>query len=353
MKLSSVFIKNNLAPGQTIKAEVLASENGKSLVSINGLPTQVNGEFSVGDQLKAVVDDSGNSIILESEITELSTDKHLLIKLGLSPSKDSLELLGFLRKFNVNLNAETLKQALQLLKSLKNSGPEAQKAISLLLQKGIDVSELSKLAKYYSGKLQFREFFSGLDSELKNILRNVFSSKNSIERIFELIKSQKGNFSLNLKQEIAEKMIENFQFQELLSKAASEKQEGVVYFQWPIFWEHDGLPDTLEGEAFIPGNGKEEQGFCIRMLVQPSNLGKIEVAINKMDQVLWVHFGIENLSIEKKIKSIFSILTERLLTQNWKSVRLTAGELRRHHGFFSKIIKKEVKSIPTGIDLKV
>ena len=141
------------------------------------------------------------------------------------------------------------------------------------------------------------------------------------------------------KSELAEEVAENLALQELFSNLPDANNDGNIYFQWPIFWNGQELPDCLEGEAFFPNKNNQKEGFCLRILVTPPNLGQTEISLTTKGKELYVHFGV-NEKLMDSFRSIFAPIRENILALgDYESVQFTIGRNREHRNFFSREAK--------------
>ena len=160
-----------------------------------------------------------------------------------------------------------------------------------------------------------------------------------LEKLQQLVKlgSTAERSSENL--ELAKDVVENLGLQELLSNMPDANNDGSIYFQWPIFWNGQELPDCLEGEAFFPNKNNQKEGFCLRILVTPPNLGQTEISLTTKEKELYVHFGV-NEKLMDAFRSIFNSIRENILAAgDYESVQFTIGRNREHRNFFSREAK--------------
>jgi hypothetical protein len=225
--------------------------------------------------------------------------------------------------------------------------------VALLILRRLPLESTPLLFDYLSGKLKYAQLF-GEDHELGRVMRTSAGFADILKQLRQMLGERRGieHPLRHISGEAGEKLAENLMLQDLLTEAGSSSQESRVYFQWPLFWANQSLPDTLEGEAFfMPGD--KEQGFCLRLLVEPPSLGKMEVAMNQLDKTLWVHFGADS-EVLSDIRSIFPALSARLQSEGFAEVRLTLGKLRKiEHFLLEPHAEPELPGKPHKLDLRV
>ncbi|HAE41248.1 MAG TPA: hypothetical protein DCG57_21840 [Candidatus Riflebacteria bacterium] len=345
--------------GRQVNAEVIASEGGRSLVLVNGKPTAVAGNLTVGHQMsgRLAATDGGFSIIAGDNSSGVSAEK-LLNNAGIH--EGGSELTSAFKRYGVVLSQENLKLAGEILKTLPDTALNRINAgvIALLLAKKLPAATFALLRDYLGGNLKFASLLAGLDKSVLAGLRESWGQGRMMEALQQLIKNGMSGARTGgmLQVEKVEEFVVSLQFQEIMTRQAENGNEGRMYFQWPLFWNGQDLPDTLEGEAFLPDGNDPEQGFSIRLLVNPPALGQVEVAMHQLKTNLWVHFGVETKAIEL-VRGIFPLLQERLAAdRQWENLRFTVGRVRLLNDFFSSA--EEVSPVDSAqksgrIDLRV
>lgn len=337
MKIFSLPHTADLGAGRQVSAEVIASEGGRSLVLINGVPVDADGSYPVGHRLagQLAASDGGFKIIAADNSGGVSAEK-LLANAGIH--EGGSELTAAFRRYGNALTQENLTLAGELLKSLPDVALDRLNAgvIALLLAKKLPAAAFSLLRDYLGGNLKFEALFAGLDKATLAGLREAWGQGRMFEALQQLIKDgMAGSRPAGLPSADAiEELVASLQLQEMLTRQAENGNEARLFFQWPLFWHGQDLPDTLEGEAFIPGDKDPEQGFSLRLLVKPPSLGPVEVALHQLKKNLWVHFGVETAVIEQ-VRSFFPLLQERLAGQDWEQLRFTVGKVRLLTDFFA------------------
>lgn len=334
----------------------MARADGKSLVMLNGRPVEVDGNLENNASLAGKLAERG--INLESAESSFSVPtRKLLAEAGVEQNQNNRQLLDSLREFGIPLSSENIRKAVAIASAIP--GFDLNKVnlstVALLLLKRLPVQSAALVKKYLSGKLSFAQILGQPDSKLSALFRQNWNLGNVLEKLQQFLTQRESaeSFLTSSENEGLEEMLSSLQLQELLSEQAQGSRENRVYFQWPVFWSGQELPDTLEGEAFFQENEEDKQGFCLRMLVSPPALGQIEVAMNSLEKRLWVHFGVQPESLDS-IKSIFEVIRTKLLDSDFVEVRLTAGVIRKLEGFFLEKTepKSDLKS-EKRIDLKV
>ncbi|NCB39577.1 MAG: flagellar hook-length control protein FliK [Erysipelotrichia bacterium] len=354
MKISSLPNISELAPGRSVRAEVVTSEGGRSLVLLNGVPVSTDGEYPVGKSLdgRLVAADGGFKIIAADNPVGVSIEK-MLESAGLHENAPELALA--FKRYGVPLTQETLRIAAELLKQLPSPGKIGLNALALMLARKLPAGAASLVSDYIDGKLKFSVLLSAIDRLKLADLRSAWGQGRMFEFLQDLIREglEGGRSSLPLPGKAIEELAAVMQMQELLSSAPEGLNEGRIYFQWPMFWFGQDLPDTLEGEAFVPDRKDSEQGFSLRLLLQPPSLGHVEVALHELHKNLWVHFAVEP-GVEDLVKQIFPAIRERLSDSDFKQLRLTTGRVRLLQNFFCTAEEAQLPHVASGgIDLRV
>ncbi|MBU1105424.1 MAG: hypothetical protein KKB51_02055, partial [Candidatus Riflebacteria bacterium] len=120
MKIYSLPHTGELSAGRQVNAEVIASEGGRSLVLINGVPANADGSYPVGHQLsgRLAATDGGFNIIAGDNSSGVSAEK-LLANAGIHEGGN--ELASAFRRYGVALSQENLKLAGEILKALPDT----------------------------------------------------------------------------------------------------------------------------------------------------------------------------------------------------------------------------------------
>ena len=153
--------------------------------------------------------------------------------------------------------------------------------------------------------------------------------------------------------EFAHKLAEVFALQELLDASGTGDQEHRIYFQWPMYWADQEVPDTLEGEAFFSGNDDRERGFSLRVLVSPPALGTCELHLHALRDTLWIHLGAEREDVPALFLDGVEPLKQRLAALGWASVRCTARVMKPRASFLSPAAPARSQPLPGGINIRV
>jgi hypothetical protein len=357
MKLFFDSSSHGLSNGQSVKAEVVAKESGSSLVIINGSPQKIDGELAVGQEVsgKIVVSSDGRVSLEISSATEGKTDySKILSQLGLSDNAENRELMAAFSRFGLPFDRSLLSKASNLAGQLGFSKGLGD-AIAFSILKGLPENKIGLVLKYFEGKIRFSELFSKLNVSVSNEFKQAWGQGEILKKALELISAKTiGDQKFEgLKQEFAEKLSENFEFQSILSDSNEKNSENKIYFQWPLFWDNSNLPDTLEGEAFYPPEKqKAEQGFSIRIRITPPNLGGMEISLNKIRSSVWAHFAVESAESEKAVRGIFLQIRQALKNFGWDEVKVSSGKLVKSAGFFSKSEEQLQKKARHLLDLK-
>jgi hypothetical protein len=355
MKAFSMIDTGGLIVGSQVRGEVIASENGRSLIMLDGRPVHVDGEYPAGHSLagRLAATDGGFRIIAADSSAGVSAEK-LLQNAGIH--ENGQDLLKNLRSYGVPITRDNLAYAGELLTRLPGGAADKNNlaVVALMLARRLNPATAPLLGEYLAGNLRFSGLFAGLPKSLQQMMQQYWGEGRLIEALQNLVAGTGDDFAAFGR--FAGKMEEfarNLHLQEMISVPSANADEGRIYFQWPMFWHNQDIPDTLEGEAFIPAGGDRQNGFSLRLLINPPSLGQIEVALHQMQKSLWVHFGVEEKSLDA-VRSLFPVLRERLVNENFNQVRLTAGKARILRNFFC-CDSTEVSPRPEAakIDLKV
>lgn len=339
-----------LPPGLArVDAQVVAADNGKSLAMVNGRPVQIDGDHATGKTLHGFKDGFEDKGALKSDSTP--TEK-MLLAAGLPP--ESKEVVTALREYGFSADRQSLVYAASILKKLPGFAftSENVKALALMIARRLNASDFSNIKNYLQGKFKFDKLFAGIDKQEGLKLKNSWSQSKTIEALFELVNKADNSDVFEKNRLLARQFAENFNVQEMLSIGSSDNFENRIYFSWPVFWSDAEFPDTLEGEAFVPDSDESENGFSLRLLIEPPFLGKMEVALNKLKDSIWVHFGVEK-EVEKYVKRIFQPVRQSMFSMGYKNIRITFGSVRLHDSFFLVKNKPEKFESEKNIDLKV
>ncbi len=355
MKIS--FQSLTLLPtSQRVQGEVLHSDDSGSMVMLNGVPVKTNQKLAQGMKINGRIEQmQGRQGVLSLQADMVETQGIQSEGLENLSSQDAA-LATALKRMGLSLTPDLLKAARELLARL-NTTPDAAalNALGLLLSRNLSEDQFPILKKYFEGKLRFDRILAKLQGLAPDALRANWNEGKLLEKLFALLDGSEIPEMGSLDGAETEGWIESLQFQEILSQPPEKDQEGRMVFQWPIFWQDQELPDTLEGEAFYPPQGNSERGFSLRLLVSPPRLGKMEVGIHQLQEALWVHFAPQSGETRKLLEGAFPTLSERLSGAGWKSVRMTSGPLPVREHFFAS---PGVSDIPTAgspalLDLKV
>lgn len=350
MKLFSISAISNLLPGQPVKAEVVASHGGKNLVMVNGRPVQMDASVDHQSSLKAL---SGPVSVAANATAQISPEQ-ILAQAGLEKNDSNLQLIETMRQHGVPLTPENAGKAAAIAASMPSfdMSRAALSSVVLVMLRRLPADSAELIHDYLSGRLRYAHLF-GENKQLGEVLR-LNASFADVLKQFQQMLGERSRAALSFTEAETKSfkgLAENLLLQELLSETAHDNQENRIYFQWPLFWANAELPDTLEGEAFFTKD--REQGFCLRLLVSPPALGQIEVAMNQLDQALWMHFGVDEAVIED-IRAIFPLLTAKLENEGFPQVRLTVGKLRHIDNFLLEpVVGPEAPFPAAKLDLRV
>ncbi len=341
-----------LSSSDQVRAEVVASEGGRSLVMVNGRPVHVAGDYQAGQQIsgRLAATDGGFRIIAADNSTGVSAEK-LLQNAGLHEAGPALTTA--MKNYGVPITGENLQLAAEIIGKLPQGAANLE-LVALLLARKLPVGAAPLLEAYLGGQLKFAGLFSALEKSLQTSMQTSWGEGRLVEALFSMIRAGAKGDAAGVRRlaKNADEWVAGFKLQEVFTAPPDGNQEGRFYFQWPMFWHGQELPDTLEGEAFVPSGSDKEQGFSLRILVSPPSLGQVEVALNQQERSLWVHFAVAEPML-KVFPEIFSLIREKLIAGgDFDDVRLTIGKVRLLNNFFSSREEPAAAKLPARIDLK-
>ena len=313
-----------------------------SISNVSAKPVYTNSNTNSVNEAKTNTEgntaktNSNNSLPIVRDNAEGVTSNKV-VQDGNLPNLDA-KTLSTLKSYGVNLNPENLKLIAAIMKNMPGKVNMGD-LLGLLISKKLPVENSELLSKYISGDINFSALFANLSEEALNELRASWNTGKMLEKLENLVKLGNSVSNLQGNSELAEEVAENFALQELFSNLPDANNDGNIYFQWPIFWNGQELPDCLEGEAFFPNKNNQKEGFCLRILVSPPNLGQTEISLTTRGKELYVHFGV-NEKLMDTFRSIFNQTRERILALgDYESVQFTIGRNREHRNFFSREAK--------------
>jgi len=332
MRLSFDLPSLALSHGQTVRSEVVSSDEKGSNILLNGVPTRVKEKLEAGKSIQGRIErTSGGQTVLalaaETGVTAEGAIEKFFTSLGVVPGQDDLALAQALRRHGIPLTGDWFRRVSEMMLKLGTGTGDraALDALVLMLRFRASESGFPLLKSYVNGNMRFAALLSKLGAGEAELLKANWNAGRILDRLLEMI----GETASSTKPtaELPTALVDNLVLQELLSNASQGVDEGRVYFQWPIFWEGQEFPDTLEGEAFVPPKGREDQGYSLRILVHPPSLGDMEIALHRLEKGLWVHFSTSNAESGKTLAGMFPPLQARLRELSWTSVKLTVGHL--------------------------
>lgn len=294
--------------------------------------------------------ETSNKTTIKDNAEGISSEK--VIKDSDLPKLDS-KTINTLKSYGVTINPENLKLIAAIMKNMPGKVNMGD-LLGLLISKKMPLESAETLEKYINGSINFSTLLSNLSEEALNELRNSWNTGKLLEKLEQLIKLGNSTAQAKENKELAEEVVDNLRLQELFSHLPDANSDGNIYFQWPVFWSNQDLPDCLEGEAFFPNKNNPKEGFCLRILVNPPNLGQTEISLITREKELYVHFGVDERFIDT-FKSIFAPIRERILALgNYTSVHFTISKGREHRNFFSHEPKNTTENYKktSNIDFK-
>lgn len=335
MRLSFDLPSLNLAHGQSVRAEVVSSDEKGSNILLNGVPTRVKEKLEAGKSISGRIERSENgqtilTLAAESDLTSEGAVDRFFASLGITPGQDDLALARTLRRHGIPLTGDWFRLAREMMLKL-NLGMGTRdrtslNALALMLRFKVPESGFALVRAYVKGDMRFAEVMAKLGSGEAEALKTNWNSGRVLDHLLDLIGAS-GESTEGRATELPASLVDNLVLQELLSNAPQSGEEGRIYFQWPIYWEGQEYPDTLEGESFVPPKGNKDQGYSLRILVHPPTLGNMEIALHRLESNLWVHFSASNPASREALSGMFPTLQARLKELSWASVKLTVGIL--------------------------
>ena len=303
------LISNSLDSSSRINAsvsrETIQSVEGKPLLASETSPQSINDTLTLNNQTPA------------SE----------------APNIDS-ETLSALKNYGVSITPETLRLIPEIMKNLSGKLSNGD-LLGLLLSRKIDAGNADLVRQYANKTLNFSTLLANLSSDLSLQLKNSWNIGQVLEKLKHLVKSADNSTQNEENKKLAEDVIDNLRMQELFSVLPAPEEDGSIYFQWPVYWDGQEVPDCLEGEAFVPFDKGQKDSFGLRVLVNPPSLGQIEIALTTNKKNLFVYFGVDEELKEVFRKSFGCIRDSILALGNFQSVQFTVGTAKLHKNFFS------------------
>ena len=323
MAVSEIQNTNNLRifqnPTETKTNLQMVNEGSKQNLEIIKEPTQQLTKITTTDS--AVVD-SGR-ILSDAGITA-----------------NAAEFQTAMKEYGVSMTAENMQLAAEYSKTLPKGLSDNSQLLALMIARKIPTNQASMVLDYLSGNLKFSALFEGLPKEILFELKQSWGEGQMLDALKKIISNdgsiEKDVFNQAFK---TDNLATELVFQELATKLPTFQEEGQIFFQWPVFWGDSDVPDTLEGEAYVPDKDGSEQGFGLRLIVTPPKLGQIEIFMNGIKRNLSVNFGVEERAFEP-IKSIFEVTRKNILALgDFDSVRITIKNRLQTKNFFVKEIR--------------
>ena len=341
MKLSVNLPVSLFPPGGSFRAEVVQSDESRSLLLVNGVHTVVQGKLQTGSQLSGTVVDGGGQGVVVQLTHGLPAgevgDKAMLQAMGIPPDEKTLLVMAALRRYGLVPDGENLMKALEILKAAGTVNSKLGADVAgLMLSRNVPMEAVAIVKAYLSGELNLGKLLSGLTPEQLAELKEAWISRGALAKILASLTDPSGLARTAGQLKTLAEVASSLQLQEMLSVPGNINSENKVFFQWPIFWADRDVPDTLEGEAFHnPSGVSGDDSFSLRIMVNPPSLGRLEVGIHRLKHSLWVHFGAGSESRLVLASDLFPMLRSSLLKGDWTSVRLTTGALLNRSHFLA------------------
>lgn len=260
--------------------------------------------------------------------------------------------ISTLKSYGVTINTDSLKLIAAIMKNMPGKVSVGD-LLGLMVSRKISADQAGLVSKYANGTINFSALFANLSQEALIELKNSWSAGKVLEKLEGLVKLSTNTAQTKENSKLAEEIIDNMKLQELFSILPDAKEDGSIYFQWPIYWDGQDIPDCLEGEAFVPYDKDRKDSFSLRILINPPSLGQTEISLTTHGKELYVYFGVD-ATLKDTFKTIFPAIRDNILAQgDFTSVQFTVGTARQHNNFFSKENRVAAPARTTSmIDLK-
>ncbi len=266
------------------------------------------------------------------------------------------ELKTALKDYGVSATSENISLAAEHMNALPEWAKDNMELIAILVARKMPSSAFESVLGFLDGKFKFAKLFEGLNKAELGAIRENWNNGQMLDALLEILKEGGAGRASGVAKaaSLFENLFSDLALQELASSMPDPLLEGQIFFRWPFFWDGQELPDTLEGEAFVPHKDNAQQGFSLRMMVTPTNLGQMEVRLNSLKGELWVNFGVEEKSLELIRTLDGSIKKQVLALGDYDLVHVNANVRQPTRNFFvveTEAGKKIAKN--TSIDFKV
>lgn len=266
------------------------------------------------------------------------------------------ELQAAMNEYGVGLTAENFALAGEHARALPEWARGNSELIAILVARRLPTAAFGSVLGFLEGGLRYNKLFARLEKGLLEGLRQNWSGGQMADALLKMIEAggKGGLESARKMSALVEGLASELGLQELSSILAGPVNENQIFFRWPLFWHGQELPDTLEGEAFVPNKKDAEQGFGLRLLVTPPTLGQIEVKLNSLGNKLWVALGAEEGTVPL-LKAIFDDVREAILNLgDYEAVQLSVKGRGPSKNFFvaePKLVKAPSPAV--SVDFKV
>lgn len=259
--------------------------------------------------------------------------------------------ISTLKSYGVTINTDSLKLIAAIMKNMPGKVSVGD-LLGLMISRKISADQAGLVSKYANKTINFEALFSHLSQEALNELKSSWNAGKVLEKLESLVKLTSNAAQNKENSKLAEEIVDNLKLQELFSILPDANEDGSIYFQWPIYWDGQDVPDCLEGEAFVPYDKDQKDSFCLRILVNPPSLGQTEISLTTRGKELYVYFGVD-ANLKDSFKTIFPAIRENILAQgDFTSVQFTVGTARLHNNFFSRENRAAAPARVPMIDLK-
>lgn len=336
--------------GQSVRGQVVGNTDRGSMLLLNGILARADKSLPVGSQVSGTIGDSGSAatLLLGDETASLpgsvsgtagGPGAAFLNKLGLPETADGQATLDAMREFGLQTTPENAKGVRDfLLQRGLPLTPGNLQAAALIFARRLPHAGFAAALKYLAGHLKFGALLKGLSPEALSNLQKEWSAGNLFKRLSDLAGNFKDQEAARLAAGLPfNELSDALSFQECLSGPADSSGESNLYFSWPVFWQQQEVPDTLEGEAFYPPKDRDDLGFSLRVQVTPPQLGPMEIGLHRLKKSLWIHFSTNSEVGSVSLTKSFPVLEARLSAKGWQEIRLSSGPLTERHTFLSSV----------------
>ncbi len=335
------------APGQTLRGVVVAIGDRAASVVFSGVTTTLTGRanLQVGQRLVAHVDAvegstvrvtlldprSGGSTPAASALEALP--QRWLSALGLPTDTRAQTVTQMLRQHQL-LTPEFFRQADQMLmgSGLPLDQPLLD-AAGILLARGLVSSDaIKRVRRLLTGELRLGNILARLGPATEGGLAALASAWSTGKLLSFLFGKEPASTLPGPDGSIPADpdLLDALMLSTDLTVAATAEREGRTFFQWPIFWADSEIPDTLEGEAWVPAGSATDQGFSFRLAMCPPAFGNLEIHVHRLENAVWINLGFERFSDKPTTDALVGAIESAVKRLSYADVRVTTSRAAPH-----------------------